>query len=196
MISRIKAARSISRDTAFLIGVWPGNPCATCISSATPVALYYIWKPLCRSSKSISMTIVSRFAVSRLFAQKNANSLNCRELQTREIWRSTEMAGAESLWALRSEHANKYRQRRATFSSASSLHDKHQPCRKEFVWLLLSSNAKEADGTHPWPPPHETTRLNTAVQSNESTRLKAWQPPTQRLLTSFLSLHDPFLKPS
>ena len=50
------------------------------------------------------MIIVCRFAVSRLFAQKNVNSINCRELQTREIRRSTEMAGVESLWALRSEH--------------------------------------------------------------------------------------------
>lgn len=72
-------------DAAFLIGVRPGNPCATCILSATPVALYYIWKLLGRWSKLILMTIVSRFAVSRLFAQKTVNFTIVVELQTREI---------------------------------------------------------------------------------------------------------------
>ena len=155
------------------------------MSSATPVALNYTWKPLGRSSKLILMTIVCKFAISRLCAQKNVNSINCREfcrhVKFRGLpkWRGRKVCGRWG-WSI----TNKYRQRRVTFSSASSLHDKHQSCRKEFVWLLLSSNAKEADGTRPWPPPHETTRLNIAVQGNESTRLEAWQPPTQRLLTS------------
>lgn len=98
MISRIKAARSISRDTAFLIGVWPGNPCATCISSATPVALYYIWKPLGRRSKLILMTIVCRFAVSRLFAQKTqtlAIVVSCRHVKFGGLpkWRGRKVCG-------------------------------------------------------------------------------------------------------